>query len=106
MGTVGIDLPPKMSIRVVVQSQDAAAATALRAKMTEIVKIASAWWMAKEYTPRLLEMSAQLLPEVEGNRLVLSLDNREGKIGKILEDLGAILEKNAKVRVRPCRGKI
>jgi hypothetical protein len=92
-GAVGIDLPPKMSIRVVVQSQDAAAATALRAKMTEIVKIASAWWMAKEYTPRLLEMSAQLLPEVEGNRLVLSLDNREGKIGKILEDLGSILEK-------------
>jgi hypothetical protein len=87
---VGVDLPPKMSIRLVVQSQDATAAAALRTKTAEILKIASAWLNSKEGKLRLPEMESQLTPEVKKDRLELTLDNREGKIEKILEALGVI----------------
>lgn len=90
---LGIDLPPNLSITLVVQSQDAAAAKALRVKWLEVAKRASQWWKVKEYLPNFLKLSENLAPAAEDSRLVVSFDNREGTIDKLLEDAGIILEK-------------
>ncbi|MCC6127024.1 MAG: DUF1559 domain-containing protein [Pirellulales bacterium] len=81
---LGIDLPPQLSIKLVIQSQDADAARRLQAKWIEATKFAAQLPKTKELFPNLAEVSKNLTPETADNRLVLTLDDREGKIGKII----------------------
>jgi hypothetical protein len=90
---MGIDLPPQLSIKLVVQSQDADAARRLQAKWIDATKFAAQLPKAIELFPNLLEVSESLTPKVDENRLVLALDDREGKIGKIIANAQPTIEK-------------
>jgi hypothetical protein len=90
---VGLDLPPQISAKLVIQSLDATAADALRAKWIELLKLGPQWWKTNDAFHNSLAMPESLSPETKGSRLVLSIDNREGKFDKMLEDVRNIFEK-------------
>lgn len=74
---VGIDLPPKMGFRAVIQSADHAAAEALAAKWQPIGK----WIDHRTHICRILPEAEKawesLAPRVEGDRLVWRLDEQQ-----------------------------
>ncbi|MBN2216637.1 MAG: DUF1559 domain-containing protein [Pirellulales bacterium] len=82
---VGIDLPPKMGFRAVIQSADHAAAEALAAKWGPIGK----WIDHRKHICRILPEAEKawesLAPRVDGDRLVWRLD--EQKIAAIVTRL-------------------
>lgn len=88
---VGINLPPATSLHVVVQSQDAAAAAALREKW-----IAATRLLGQKELPQVvrnLERPVSLLiPEVQGDRLVVSTEKQPGGIEPLLQALTPSLE--------------
>jgi hypothetical protein len=89
---LGIDLPPQPAFQLVVQSQDAVSADALKAKWIELLKLGSQWNKISESIRNCLALSQSLTPDSKDGRLVLSLDNSEGKIDKMLEDVRVIHE--------------
>jgi hypothetical protein len=72
---VGIDLPPRMAIRLVVKSQDAQAAEAFWAKWLELLRFAGRQKEVRRFVPRFDEVANLLTPKVEGDRLVLVLSD-------------------------------
>jgi hypothetical protein len=88
---VGINLPPATSLHVVIQSQDAAAAAALREKW-----IAATRLLGRKELPQVvqnLERPASLLiPEVQGDRLVVSSEKQPGGIEPLLQAFAPSLE--------------
>lgn len=81
---LGIDAPPKMSLRLTVQSADAKAAAALRAKWLEVVGVLSKQQIQHRALKDIDKALAVLTPEVEGDRLVLSLDAADRSIEALL----------------------
>jgi hypothetical protein len=77
---VGIDLPPRMAIRAVVQSQDAQAAEALRARWIELLRLPEQHEQLREelrqFVPWFDTAAKLLVPKAEGDRLVLVLDEQ------------------------------
>lgn len=81
---LSVDAPPKMSLRMVVQSQDEAAAAALRAKWLEFVEFLSTREEARKMLRDFEEAAALMTPTVEGNRLVLNLSEQDRSIAPLL----------------------
>jgi hypothetical protein len=79
-GAIGVDLPPKLSVRIVIQSKDAAAAGALHKVLLNAYKaIGQEISRVKELgqiTAEFDKMAKQLTPQVEGDRLVVQLDEK------------------------------
>ena len=73
---VGIDLPPHLALHLVVKSDDAPAAEALRAKWTGILRLAGQQKEIRSAVPQFDQLAALLTPKVEGDRLVFNLDNK------------------------------
>jgi hypothetical protein len=77
---VGIDLPPKTSLNITIQSKDAAAAAALCAKLAElqpiVLKLAGG-----QGNPDLAKLLAALLPQVRGSQLVLNVESADATLG-------------------------
>ncbi len=98
---VGIDVTPRMdvhimsdvdvfvraSLRMVVQSEDARAARALSDKLAELIRLAGECKEVRERVPNFAELAAVLQPQVEGDRLVLVLDEKNRGIDKVLAAL-------------------
>jgi len=87
----GINPPPELSLRLVIQSKDAQAAEAFRAKLGQWVKLAGQRKEVSQMLPKFDEVVTPLLPKVEGDQLVLRLD----RDSKALKDLLAVVQASA-----------
>jgi hypothetical protein len=76
---VGVDLPPKLSLRLVIQSPDADAAGKLKELLTRMVKAALQQREARAFLPDIGRLTEKLALRVEGDRLTLSLGEEELK---------------------------
>ena len=81
---LGLDAPPHPALRLVVQSKDASAATALLAKWVEIQGILRRNQEIKEYLPEYDRLARLLMPAVEKDRLTLVLDEKNQRAGELL----------------------
>ncbi|HUT92252.1 MAG TPA: DUF1559 domain-containing protein [Thermoguttaceae bacterium] len=77
---LGVDVAPKMALRLTIQSRDELAAAALRAKWLDAVRFLCAQEAARKAVPDLEEVAASTIPNVEGDRLVLRLSEPEDGI--------------------------
>ena len=94
---LGLDAPPHPALRLVVQSKDASAATALLAKWVEIQGILRRNQEIKEYLPEYDRLARLLMPAVEKDRLTLVLDEKNQRAGELLSALAPNLEKSLRV---------
>ena len=69
---VGVDPPPQFSLKLVIQSQDADAAKALRQKWDELARIIGQDEEVRRLAPNFAAVQEILTPKVEGDRLVLA----------------------------------
>ena len=83
----GIDFPPRLSLRLVVQAVDAQAAEALRAKLVDLMRLAGQRKEVLAVVPKFDEVATLLTPKVEDNRLVLVLDEKNQGVEKCLSAL-------------------
>ena len=74
-GTVGLNGPPKMSLEVVIQSPNAAAAQDLSRALTGVYAALVRRKNASTFAPRLKEITAILTPKATGDHLTISLDH-------------------------------
>lgn len=81
---LGIDLPPRMALRVVVKSQDARAAEAFWAKWLELLRLAGQQKEVRRFLPKFDEAANLLVPKVEGDRLVLILNDENKGAASLL----------------------
>ncbi|MHC4398447.1 MAG: DUF1559 domain-containing protein [Planctomycetota bacterium] len=96
---VGADSPPDTSLRLVVQSQDNRAAAALHDKWLAANRLISQL-EGVDKTLRNFKRAALLMtPKVEGDRLVLSLSEKDGSIRAVLATLTPPIEA-ARARAR------
>ncbi len=71
---VRLDAPPKLALRLTIQSQDAAAARALDDTLGKVLKGLAALKEVRAALPDFPKAVAQLEPKIEGDRVVLSLE--------------------------------
>ncbi|MFH1924802.1 MAG: DUF1559 domain-containing protein [Planctomycetota bacterium] len=102
---VGMDAPPKMSFRLVIQSQDQEAAEALRGKWLDVVRFLSTSEEAQRARRALRDLDKAMAlrnfeevvelttPKVENDRLVINLGDPDGSIQAFLAALTPPLEK-------------
>jgi hypothetical protein len=88
-GAVGITPPPGIELRVVIQSKDARAAEALRAKLAEWVQLLARQKPVLQELPQFAQLATLLIPKTEGDRLVLTLREQDPQFQKILAVLQA-----------------
>ena len=81
---VGVNSPPDTSVRLVIQSEDAQVAGALREKIADILRRISRHEAVKELLPKLAGTTEILVPQVRGDRLTLVLDEENGNLGALL----------------------
>ena len=74
-GAIGVDISPRLALRTVVQSKDAAAAAALQQKIAEVTQLAAELPEVKKLLPNLDEAAAKLLPKAENDQLIVTLDD-------------------------------
>ena len=77
--SVGIDLPPHKALRLVVKSEDAKSAEALCAKLIDIARTGNQQAPASQQRPDFDKAIALLTPKVEGDRLVLIVDEKNSQ---------------------------
>lgn len=80
----GIDLPLHAGLRLTIKSADAQAAEALRAKLEEVARLGGQCKEVRALVPKYDEAVAVLAPKVEGDRLILVLDERNHGVEKLL----------------------
>ncbi len=96
---IGIDGPPRMALRVVVKSQDAQAAEALRTRWLEFLRFAGQQKEVREFLPTFDEAAKLLVPRVEGDRLVAVLSEENKGISNLLTVLQPVIgQAQAKAR--------
>ncbi len=83
-GAVGIDGPPHPALRIVIQSEDEPAATALRDKLADMLRLAGNDSRITKTIPAFDAIASLLLPRVEDSRLVLALDESGRNVGELL----------------------
>jgi hypothetical protein len=76
---LGIDAPPKMALRLTVQSPDAASAKALGEGISRALKSLGEQKEVIAALPDFGKTAALLAPKVEQDRLVLTLDDKEAR---------------------------
>jgi hypothetical protein len=81
---VGIELSPRPELRLTIQSADAQAAEAFRSKMAEVFRLVGLQKEVRATAPKFGEIAAALLPTVEGDRLVLVLNEQNGGVEKVV----------------------
>lgn len=76
-GAWGVDAPPKMKVRAVIQSKDDKAAQRLEEWIAGLWKIAGKEKSVRELTPNFDALAKQFTPKANGDRLTLSVDEKE-----------------------------
>ncbi|HTU18075.1 MAG TPA: DUF1559 domain-containing protein [Gemmataceae bacterium] len=74
---VGLDLPPKLSLRLTIQSPDADAARALKDFLTRLLKGLAAQREVRDFVPDIGLLAEVFALRVEGDRLTLSGKDKE-----------------------------
>jgi hypothetical protein len=69
---LGIDLPPQLGLNLTIQSEDQAAAKALRTLIANFLKIAGEQEEVREYLPEFKKVADGLTPRRAGDRLTLT----------------------------------
>jgi hypothetical protein len=82
---IGADVAPQLSGRLVIQSQDAQAAQALRDRWVEILKLAGQHKEVRQVVPQFDKLAALLTPKLAGDRMSIALDTQA--VGKVLHAL-------------------
>ncbi|MCL4195475.1 MAG: DUF1559 domain-containing protein [Thermoguttaceae bacterium] len=90
--TVALSLPPQPSLRLVVQSRDAAAAEALGAKWNEAIRLLPEQESLGEHAADVEKILQLLKPSVAGDRLTVTLDEAGGGLGRLIAALQVPLE--------------
>jgi hypothetical protein len=73
---IGADVSPKLSLNVVIQSEDAAAAKKLRDWIAGVYKLLGEQKEVKQFLPNFDKLAAAFLPKVEGDRLTLTVEEK------------------------------
>ena len=89
---IGVDTSPQLSLNLVIQSQDAQAAQALRDKWIDACRHLSQYEVVKRFVPKFDQVAELLTPTVEANRVVLTLDEQNRRITAVLDLLSPPLE--------------
>lgn len=74
---VGVDLPPKLSVRLTIQSPDADAARALKDFLARLIKTLAGLREVRGFLPGIDRLAEEFTPQVEGDRLTLSGKDKE-----------------------------
>ncbi len=74
---IGLDGPPKMSLRMTIQSQDTASATSLRTLIVKGLKGLGSIPEVKEVGLDVGKFAAAITPRLSGNSLTLAIDEKE-----------------------------
>lgn len=74
---LGMDLPPKLSVRLTIQSPDAAAARALGDFFARLLKILAQLREVRSLLPDIGRFAEVFAPQVDGDRLTLSGSDKE-----------------------------
>ncbi len=82
----GLDAPPKLGLRLTIRSPSAASAKALDESAAALLKVAVADKEVRAALPWLDKVAGLLVPVVEGNQLVLTLDDKQARaaLGPVL----------------------
>jgi hypothetical protein len=80
---LGFNVEPNLMARLIIQSQDAAAAAALNKKLAEVWQNVAQLPAVKKDVPKMSEAVELLTPNAEGDRLVLVFDEQQKEIGKL-----------------------
>ena len=84
-GAIGLNGPPRMLLKAVIQSPDAAAAQDLSQAVTGIYAAVARHKQVSQYLPQLKDLAGMLIPKATGDHLTLSLDH--GKMDILLNSL-------------------
>ncbi len=76
---LGVDLPPKYSIRLSLQSPDAESAEKLKDALVPILKSAAQQRGARDFYPDIGRLAESLVPRVDKDRLTLAASDKELK---------------------------
>jgi prepilin-type processing-associated H-X9-DG protein len=82
---VGLDTRPKLSLRVVIQSQDAASAKAFSATLEGMYAALAKSDAVRKHLPEIQKLTAALTPAVSGDHLTLALDDKQ--LDAVISDL-------------------
>lgn len=74
---IGLNLPPKTSCKIIIQSDDAAAAKALHGLITESVAALAAQPTVQRMCPTIGQIVKLMTPALEGDQLVVALDRQQ-----------------------------
>jgi hypothetical protein len=88
----GIDPPPHPAVHLIVQSKDASAAEALRAKLLVMMNMVIQNREFRQFIPKPEETVALLTPKVEGDRLTVTLDEQNQGIKTLFTLLAPPIE--------------
>ncbi|MBC8875713.1 MAG: hypothetical protein H8E44_40315 [Planctomycetes bacterium] len=75
--SLGVDLPPKFTLRAVIQSEDPQAAETLRTELDDLIRVIAQRKAVRDILPDLAKIASLVPPSVEGNRLVLNIDEND-----------------------------
>ena len=89
---VSADPPPKMSLKLVIQSRDAEAAGAFREKLIGVLGLLGKQKDVRQMMPAFDKLAALLTPKVEGDRLTLFFDQKNRGIAGIISLLKPPIE--------------
>ena len=81
---VGIESSPHKALRLVIKSEDAQAAEALRGKLVDLLRLAGQRPDVRKRVPEFEAVAAFLTPKVEGDRLTVSSDEKTESFEKAL----------------------
>jgi hypothetical protein len=89
---LGVDLPPKMAVRVVIQSADEDAAIALVAKYESVTGLLKNEPDVAKHVPNFEKVCEALKPRVEGDQVVLVLDEQNQGVARLAALLAPPIE--------------
>ncbi|MGO8752348.1 MAG: DUF1559 domain-containing protein [Thermoguttaceae bacterium] len=92
-GAIGIELPPRPEVRLLVQSDDAQVAEALRAHWKDVIGIVGQEEHVRKYVPQLAQLIPLPAPKSEGSRVVLTLQPQSPEMLKLLEALRPVAQR-------------
>lgn len=80
---IGLNLPPKLSVSLTIQSKDAETAAALAKIVSAAYALAGAQGDVRQTIPKFNELVKLITPAVKGDRLTLVLNDENGGVAKL-----------------------
>jgi hypothetical protein len=93
---LGINFTPQITARLVIQSPDASSAAALSSLLADVLKRVAELPVIKEPLPTFADAIPYLTPKVEGNKLVLNIDEHNAELSNLLGKVQTVLLSEAR----------